>query len=393
MALLKVFVSSTCYDLSIVRGELRTFISNLGHDPVMSDYNDILFDPSSHTHESCLKEVTNVDVVILIIGSRYGGKAIPKAISSLDIELLKDISNGTKLIDDIKNVSITQLEILKAIEHNVPVFTFVDSKVMHDHLFYEKNKDKDVIYSIEFPSIAKKDTAIYIFEFINFLRLRTKNNAVIEYSKLSDIEVYLKKQWSSLLQQLLYQQRFQKNELKRIESFSEELKDIKSLILTSISSAQVKEIGRGVLRYRRVVEFLLLFQHSDITNLLTRDIGWKGILKELDIVDVVLISSDERGSRSEVYFVKSDSTYYNVRYPLKTIDNMETEWSVFKQLSPEVKTEIITSIAENSTGQFAPPVRYYQKNIDLLINKNKESYASPDPQIIYLEDDEIAEDS
>ena len=37
----------------------------------MSDYNDVLFDPRSHTHESCIKEIANADVVILIIGSRF----------------------------------------------------------------------------------------------------------------------------------------------------------------------------------------------------------------------------------------------------------------------------------------------------------------------------------
>ena len=43
---------------------------------------------------------------------------------------------------DKKNISITQLEILKAIEMEIPIFTFIDQKVSHDHLFYEKNKNK-----------------------------------------------------------------------------------------------------------------------------------------------------------------------------------------------------------------------------------------------------------
>lgn len=194
MALLKVFVSSTCYDLNIVRTQLRSYIQTLGHEPVMSDYNDVLFDPRHHTHESCMKEVGNTDAVILIIGSRFGGIAIPKAISSLDIDNLKNLSKGNKLLDSPEKISITQLEIFKAIESNIPIFTFIDSKVLHDHLFYEKNKDKGFLDSLEFPSIEKKDSAIYIFEFINFLRLRSKNNSIIEFSKLSDIEDYLRKQ-------------------------------------------------------------------------------------------------------------------------------------------------------------------------------------------------------
>ena len=36
MAGLKIFVSSTCFDLSILRSELRNFIASLGYEPVMS---------------------------------------------------------------------------------------------------------------------------------------------------------------------------------------------------------------------------------------------------------------------------------------------------------------------------------------------------------------------
>lgn len=137
MANLKIFVSSTCYDLNIVRGQLRSFINNVGYEPVMSDYNDVLYDPRDHTHESCVKEIQSADMVILIIGSRFGGKAIPKAIENLDIETIKAASKSTSFIDK-GNISITQLEILKAVELEIPIFTFIDQKVSHDHLFYEK---------------------------------------------------------------------------------------------------------------------------------------------------------------------------------------------------------------------------------------------------------------
>ena len=85
MAALKIFVSSTCYDLGIVRAQLRSFLINLGHEPIMSEYNDVLFDPRSHTHDNCAQEIKNADAVILIIGSRFGGTAIPKVITALDL--------------------------------------------------------------------------------------------------------------------------------------------------------------------------------------------------------------------------------------------------------------------------------------------------------------------
>ncbi|WP_158694106.1 DUF4062 domain-containing protein, partial [Cronobacter malonaticus] len=76
MAGLRVFVSSTCYDLSLLRSQLRIFIQNLGYEPMMSDYSDLLYDPRQHTHTSCIDEVSSADVVVLIIGSRFGGKVV-----------------------------------------------------------------------------------------------------------------------------------------------------------------------------------------------------------------------------------------------------------------------------------------------------------------------------
>ena len=35
MADLRVFVSSTCYDLSLLRSQLRHFIKNMGYEPIM----------------------------------------------------------------------------------------------------------------------------------------------------------------------------------------------------------------------------------------------------------------------------------------------------------------------------------------------------------------------
>lgn len=63
MAGLRVFVSSTCYDLSVIRSQLRIFIQDLGHEPSMSDYSDLLYYPRIHTHTSCVDEVASADVV------------------------------------------------------------------------------------------------------------------------------------------------------------------------------------------------------------------------------------------------------------------------------------------------------------------------------------------
>src|SRR5574340_106626 len=153
MAKLRIFVSSTCYDLNILRSELRPFISGIGYEPVMSDYSDVLYDPRSHTHDSCLKEVPACDMVILIIGSRFGGLAIPTAFAQLDFAALEQLSMKPGMLETKERLSITQLEVLKAVEQSIPVYAFVDEKVMHDHHVYERNKDKaDIIEQRALPS-------------------------------------------------------------------------------------------------------------------------------------------------------------------------------------------------------------------------------------------------
>jgi len=157
VARLRVFVSSTCYDLDIVRSELRPFIVNCGYEPVMSDYSDVLFDPRLHTHDSCVKEVVGCDVVVLIIGSRFGGTAVPTALASVDWDAVAGMSSSPTAVLAKDKLSITQLEVIKAVESSVPVYAFVDERVLHDHLVYEKNKDNPlVVDQMVFPSIQKR---------------------------------------------------------------------------------------------------------------------------------------------------------------------------------------------------------------------------------------------
>ena len=89
MAELRVFISSTCYDLSLLRSQMRTLIKSIGYEPMMSDYEDVLYDPRIHTHTSCVDEVGNCDILVLIVGSRFGGKASPESLNRINFEVLK----------------------------------------------------------------------------------------------------------------------------------------------------------------------------------------------------------------------------------------------------------------------------------------------------------------
>ncbi|MCI8364194.1 MAG: DUF4062 domain-containing protein [Eubacterium sp.] len=228
MSILKVFISSTCYDLDNMRDGLRDFIYNIGYEPVMSEYGDVLYDPRIHTHTSCIEEVKNCDMLVLLIGGRFGGNAISEAVSIVDFEKVKEKVKAGTVIDG-ERLSITHLEVLKAIEYGIPVYTFIKDDVLSDHKLYEKNKNKSIISEITFPSIEKQDMAKYIFEFINIVRLRGCGNNIFPFKKETDIEEMLKKQWSSYFQKLLKEQ-FSKKEKTGISMLEKKVDELQTLI-------------------------------------------------------------------------------------------------------------------------------------------------------------------
>lgn len=350
MARLKVFVSSTCYDLSIVRSQVRSYIKQLGHDPVMSDYMEVLYDPREHTHKSCLQEISGCDVAVLIIGSRFGGKGVPAAFDSIDFESLNEKSASSAVLESKEKLSITQLEICKAIEDSIPVFTFVDDRVMHDHLVYEANKGGDSIDKIKFPSIEKPDTAKYIFEFINFLRHRTEGNSVTGFSKVEDINEYLGSQWSSLFQRLLHEQRNKEAERKRIDYFASQIADLKAAVMSSIQTPDLRQTASGAIRFRRLIDFVRSLDIHDYHNLILSNCSWEELMEASDIIDVK--ETPSRGSmmnRGGAALIRKDGTFYETKFPYKSYQSLALDWSAFIELNRESRSAIIDAVTESSS--------------------------------------------
>ncbi|WP_312300117.1 DUF4062 domain-containing protein [Stutzerimonas nitrititolerans] len=368
MANLRVFISSTCFDLSVTRGQLRAFIEDLGFQPVMSDYNDVLFDPRVHTHTSCINEVSSCDMVLVLVGSRFGGRAVPAAVAQLDFDSLQDASKSIELLKEKNSISITQMEVLHAIQSSIPVFTFVDERVWNDHATYEKNKDKEIASQIEYASIEKADTAKYVFEFINFLRLRSINNSISTYHRYSDIEEALRKQWSSLFQRLLSEERSRSENARRIDDLTEQFEDLKTAILTAIGSGNEREVARGVVRYRRLLDFLGYVSKSNPALFLTGTKPWKQFLDDIGVVGVASFnrSSDFNHGRFTEALILKDQTFFALRNI--RIHTFENDWEEFVQLAPEVR-KIIYEALEEMGSRHPMYVRHINMTVEDYFNK------------------------
>lgn len=373
MAKPRIFVSSTCFDLGVIRSELRPFIVNMGYEPIMSDYSDILYDPRSHTHDSCIKEVPNCDVLLLVLGQRFGGTATPAALEGFDFEALAKTSSSNGILTEHTNLSITQLEVLKAIEHSIPIYAFVDEKVYHDHLVYEKNKDNQaVIEQIKFPSIQKSETAKYIFEFINYLTHRVQNNSITPFARLDDIKNHLVSQWSFLFQRLLSENRTRALESKRYQDFSERLDDLKAVVLASISERNLRDIAKGAIQFRHLISFVSTLNMEDHRRALLSELKWEELLLEAKIVEVKFSEDVDGTFRGLVYLIVEDGTFYRCRFPRRHYENLRADWALFLRTTPDIRAAITDALLEDPEMGRSREVR--------LIGTTLEQYLEEDQQ-------------
>ena len=165
---LKIFVSSTCYDLTQIRSDLFDFISNFGYQPVLSEYSTFPINPDSDTIDNCIRNATEADMLVLIVGSRYGY-----------------VSNTGK--------SITNTEYLYAKQKGIPIYIFVHKSLVTILPIWKKNKEADFSDTVD---------SVKVFEFVEELRNSNKNWC-FEFEKAQEIVLTLKIQFSHLFKSAL----------------------------------------------------------------------------------------------------------------------------------------------------------------------------------------------
>jgi len=164
-----IFVSSTCYDLSQIRTDIHDFIEDNGHTPILSELKNFPFNPFKKAVDSCIEVVKNdADIFVLIIGNRYGAQ----------------IESG---------ISITNTEFLTAKQKGIPIYIFIDKKIINILPVWSKNKGGD--YSDIVDSIK-------IFEFVTEIR-NDLNMWSFEFERAQDIISTLKNQLSFLFKESL----------------------------------------------------------------------------------------------------------------------------------------------------------------------------------------------
>ena len=175
MAKPRIFISSTFYDLRQVRSDLDRFIRDLGYEAVLNELGNIPYGKDDKLEEYCYKEISNIDILVSIVGGRFGSES------------------------QHNNLSISQMEFRTALDLNKQVYIFIDKNVNAEYQTYLLNKkNKETKY--RFADNVK------IYEFIEFLESLPNNNNIHSFETSLDIIQYLKDQWSGLFQRFLAEQ-------------------------------------------------------------------------------------------------------------------------------------------------------------------------------------------
>ena len=216
MAKPRVFVSSTYYDLRTVRDDLDRFIREVGYEPVRHERGHISYGKDDRPEEYAYREIDFCDIVICIVGGRFGTTS----------------SDGTS--------SITQKELKSAVERGKQVYVFVDDSVHHEHRHYLANK---AVLGVRYVSVDNPK----IHEFLEEVYALPKGNPIFPFSVSADITRLLREQWSGLFQRLLTESSV-KSQTALIEELQRSLQTVGQLV-----EFLINEKGKGDLSIQQIL--------------------------------------------------------------------------------------------------------------------------------------------
>lgn len=172
MAKPRIFISSTFYDLRQIREDIDRSITEIGYEPVRHETGAIPYGKDERPESGAYREVELCDILVAIIGGRYGteSKTSPGA-------------------------SVTQNEIKRALERGIQVFIFIEKSVLTEFSFWELNKE---VGDVKYRHVDN----IKVFEFIAQLNALPQNNAIAPFETAWDISKYLKEQFAGLFQMI-----------------------------------------------------------------------------------------------------------------------------------------------------------------------------------------------
>lgn len=264
MAKPRIFISSTFYDLKQTRVDISTFLEQLGYETIRNEEGEIPYGKEAPLEDYCYKEIEAVDILVSIIGGRFGSE-------SKKTDPAKESKKSEQ--------SITQTEIKTALQLNKQVYIFIEQNVLSEYETYLLNKDSNIKY--------KYVDDVRIYQFIEEIRQLKNNNNIKGFETVSDISKYLQIQLSGLFKRFLQEQAREKeiNLIHKLESTSQTLNKLVNY-LSQENKGKDNEINKILMINHPLIDFIkenlnikynIFFEGMEDLKIFLRTYGYKMI--------------------------------------------------------------------------------------------------------------------
>lgn len=314
MARPRVFISSTYYDLRVVRADIERFIKEIGYEPVLFERGHVPYGKDEALEDYCYREITSCDILVAMIGGKYGSPS-------------KDQKH-----------SITQRELKTAVELGKQIYVFVEKAVHSEYRTYQINKETK-----DFKPASVDD--VKVFTLLEEIYSLPVGNPIEPFELSEDIIRFLREQWAGVFQRLLQESARQKeiNIIKNLETTATTLKQlvtflsetrskgdeaIKDILLsTHPAFAAIKEVAQ--IQYRVVFHTL-----KELDALLSA----RGFKQDTHLENSKCFEWDNNNQK---YGIRVDRSIFNNDGNLKifTPDAWKDKWVVKYDITPPDEQE------------------------------------------------------
>lgn len=235
-----IFLSSTIDDLHYLRDGLRDAIEELAYRPVMSEYGEIGYINPTTAAESCYRTVKQCQMVVLIVGRRYGHI-------------------------DSEGLSVTHREYLTAKNEGLPTITFVEPDVHYYKEVYDSEPNAEL-----WNGFRKMDNPKKTFQLLTEINNSEAYNAILPFSSVSDAKSKLKRQIAEFVGDRLFDV---------ISPINQQVRDILAEVRTMRNMVAHKEGSindQQTRRYLAITRYLLNDNCKEYRELLAK------MFKDLD---------------------------------------------------------------------------------------------------------------
>jgi hypothetical protein len=162
-----------------IRADLQRFITAQGYEPVLFEKGHVPYGTQETLEEDCHREISTCDILINIVGGRFGTD-----------------SGDTRY-------SISQAELRTAVTLGKQVYVFVEKAVHSEYQTYLQNKEVK-----GFTPAAVNDLRVY--KFLEEIFSLPGRNPICPFEIAEDITLFLREQWAGLFEMLLSEHSRQK---------------------------------------------------------------------------------------------------------------------------------------------------------------------------------------